>query len=60
VRLVLMDARGTEVMVLVGGERQQAGEYSVRRAVVAMASGNYTVLLTLNGRSVNEKLTIVR
>jgi hypothetical protein len=61
VRITLLDARGTEVMALLGtGERQQAGEYSVRRAVTGLASGNYTVRLTLDGVAVSQSLTVVR
>jgi hypothetical protein len=60
VRLVVLDARGMEVMALVGDERQQAGEYSIRRAVTGLPSGNYTLRLTLGGRSVSHNLTIVR
>jgi hypothetical protein len=61
VTITLLDARGTEVMALLGtGERQQAGEYSVRRAVAGLASGNYTVRLTVGGSNVSQNLTIVR
>jgi hypothetical protein len=61
VRITLLDARGTEVMALLGtGEQQQAGEYSVRRAVAGLASGNYTLRLTVGGSNVSQNLTIVR
>jgi hypothetical protein len=60
VRITLLDARGIEVLVLLGGERQQAGEYAVRRAVAGLASGNYTLRLTVDGRTASRNLTIVR
>jgi hypothetical protein len=61
VTITLLDARGAEVMALLGaGERQQAGEYTVRRAVSALPSGNYSLRLTLGGVMVSQSLTVVR
>jgi hypothetical protein len=49
-----------EVMALVGDERQQAGEYSIRRAVTGLPSGNYTLRLTLGAVAASQRMTIVR
>jgi hypothetical protein len=58
--LKVYNTLGTEVLSVVDGENGYNGGYTRTFDVSGLASGQYRVLLTQNGRSVSQPLTIVR